>query len=151
MKMAMWTGSALEQVNLSFHAAKALVLNALYGLKEHYAETGWKTRDPQEALSELIEDEALFVFTPDHRVICLTLCQPWFSGEDVLCEEFVEYGIPLETVSEVMEYVARGANVQRLVAGTRAAPNQRHAGLAKLYSKHGWAVSTMELTRVIEL
>lgn len=150
MRMAMWTGHNLEQVDLSYHAAKSLVLNALYGLKQRYVETGWSTKDPEEAFRALIDEEALFVFTRSHRVVCLTMCQPWFSGEDVLCEEFVDEGVSLEEVTELMEYVARGANVRRLVAGTRAAPKQRHAGLAKLYSKQGWSVSTMELTRVID-
>lgn len=122
---------------------RLIVLATLSELKEGYAVTGWPTALVKDAMESLIEGN-LFVFVGD-KVMCLSQCRPWFSAEDILTEEFVGNGIGLETVTRVMRVAASVMGVSRFVVGTRAAANQRQAGLARLYQREGLTVSTIEL------
>lgn len=142
-----WINGELVECPFSIRAQKQLLLISLYALRESYADTGWDIRSPQEAAEELM-DGGLFVFVGS-QLMCLSDVRPWFSNEHVITEEFVDPGIPLETVKAVMEYVCRLMGFKRYMVGTRAAANQRHAGLAKKYQQEGLSVSTVELMGVV--
>lgn len=129
------------------HTARRLILASMYALHKGYSETGWRLKDPEEALAEL-EGHAAFVFVGD-KVICLTESQPWFSDESIVSEEFVTDGIhPVLTIA-VIKAVCGLMNIRRFAVGTRAVANERHAGLAKLYQRDGLTVSAIELSGVV--
>lgn len=146
MNSLSWENGQLVPCKFSERGQLKLLLCSLYDLRDGYAPTGWKLAEPETAAAELIDD-GLFVFVAD-KIICLSEARPWFSSEHVITEEFVDQGIPLDTVVQVMRAVCALVGCQRFTVGTRAAANQRHAGLAKLYQQHGLAVSTVELMGV---
>lgn len=143
-----WQSGELGQCSFSERAARQLVLCSLYALRDSYAGQGWILATPSEALAELEADDAAIVFVGD-KIICLTSGRPWFAGETILSEEFVDPGIPVETVAAVCREVCRLMDIRRFEVGTRAAANSRHAGLAKKYSQAGLTVSTIGLTGTI--
>lgn len=133
----------------SAHQQEILILAELEDLKTGYeAATGWACVSAQEAFDSLRQGN-LFVFV-DHRPMCLSEAQPWFSAERVLTEEFVGQGIDTDTAVAVMLAVAAVVDVKRFVLGTRAAANGRHAGLANKYQRSGLFVSTVELMGVVD-
>lgn len=149
MKSLSWESGQLSACTLSEAVQRKLLLCSMYSLRVEYAPTGWQMVTPEEAADALgNDDDNLFVFV-GYNMVCLTQCRPWFSAEDVITEEFVDQDIPLETVVEIMQAVARLAGCRRFSVGTRAAANQRHAGLARLYQRQGLAVSTVELMGVV--
>lgn len=129
--------------------ARKLVRISLSALAQAYASTGWELESEDDALAALEENGTAFVFVGS-SIVAVNLDTPWFSKESVIYEEFVDEGIPLATVIAVLEAAARKIGVRRILVGTRAAPNQRHAGLAKLYTQEGMTVSTVELMKVLE-
>lgn len=143
-----WQSGKLEQSTFSERAARQLVLCSLYALRDSYAGQGWILAEPSEAFEALEADDAAIVFVDD-KIICLTASRPWFAGETVLSEEFVDPGIPVETVAAVCREVCGLLFIRRFEVGTRAAANSRHAGLAKKYSQAGLTVSTIGLTGTI--
>ena len=142
-----WTGEKLVQCLFTTRAQKSLLLASLYVLRDKYKDEGWDLETPENAAHEL-EQGNLFVFVGD-KLMCLSQVKPWFSKEHIITEEFVDEGIPLATVKAVCEFAGREIGVKRYTVGTRAATNQRHAGLASLYQREGLTVSTVELMGVI--
>jgi len=142
-----WKNGQLGECEFDAQTQRELLRASLYTLKAEYEKTGWKVAKVADAMDDLIPGN-LFVFVGP-AIICLSEGRPWFSAERVLTEEFVDPGIGLETVIEVMRAAANIVDVNRFTVGTRAAANQRHAGLAKLYQKQGLTVSTVELVGVI--
>lgn len=124
-----------------------LVLSTLERLADNYKVTGWETVTPAEAYKELQGN--LFVFAGT-SVMCISISRPWFSKEDVLVEEFVGQGIGLHKVTKIMRLATGVMGAKRFVVGTRAAVNQRHSGLAKLYEREGLTVSAVELMGVVD-
>lgn len=149
MQYFSWKGGELAKCEWSERGARALMRISLCQLKSAYASTGWPTVEPDEAFDNLNDVDTIVVFV-DELIVCVSVAQPWFSAEPVITEEFVDAGVPLATVVAICEFVARSAGISRILVGTRAAPNQRHAGLAQLYSREGMVVSTVELMRVVE-
>lgn len=143
MQAVSWKSGQLMACEYSEATQLSLLLCSLYALRDGYASTGWKLVEPEEAAAELMDDN-LFVFVGD-KLMCLSESRPWFSAENVITEEFVDEGIPLDTVVDVLKAVCERAGCNRFTVGTRAAANQRHAGLAKLYQRQGLSVSTVEL------
>lgn len=144
-----WDGDDLMACQWSESTARRLVRISLSSLRMAYLATGWELVSEDDALESLTEEGTVFVFVGD-RIVAVNAEAPWFSAETVVYEEFVDEGIPLATVVAVLEAVARRLEVKRILVGTRAAPNQRHAGLAKLYTQEGMTVSTVELMKVLE-
>lgn len=146
-----WEDGKLVTCRWSAHQQEILIKGELAHLKDAYEQTGWETEDVDTAFANLTGAQGicLFVFVGS-AVLCLCEDRPWFSKERVLHEEFIGQGIGLPTVVEIMEYVAKVVDVRRYIAGTRAAANQRHAGLAKLYSKEGLTISAIELMGVVD-
>lgn len=142
-----WINGELVECEWSEETQRRLVRLSLHTLRDRYKSTGWRLAEVEAAYAELV-DGNLFVFVGP-SVMCLSECRPWFSAERVLTEEFVDDGIPLETVVAVMRAAAQVVDVNRFTVGTRAAANQRHAGLAQHYQRTGLAVSTVELMGVI--
>lgn len=142
-----WTGKELVECEWSPKAQHSLLMASLYALHDKYKGEGWVLETPEEAAKELVQGN-LFVFI-GHRLICLSQTKPWFSKEHIVVEEFVDEGIQLETVKAVCEFACRTIGLRRYTVGTRAATNQRHAGLARLYQREGLTVSTVELMGVI--
>lgn len=142
-----WVNGELVECRFSERAQRKLLLCSLYHLRDSYKDTGWALAEPEEAAAEL-SDGALFVFVGD-KLMCISDVKPWFAAEHIIAEEFVDPGIPLETVKAVCEYVCKLLGFKRYTVGTRAAANQRHAGLAKKYQQHGLSVSTVELMGVV--
>lgn len=142
-----WVGGKLTECQFLPRAQKSLLLASLYALRDRYASEGWALETPENAAQELL-DGNIFIFVGD-KLMCLSQAKPWFSTEFVLTEEFVDEGISLETVKAVCEYACREIGIKRYTVGTRAAANQRHAGLARLYQREGLTVSTVELMGVI--
>ena len=142
-----WKDGQLGECEFDAPTQRALLRASMHALKAEYEKTGWKVASATAAMTELIPGN-LFVFVGPN-IICLSEGRPWFSAERVLTEEFVDPGIGLETVIEIMKAAADIVDVKRFTVGTRAAANQRHAGLAKLYQKQGLTVSTVELVGVI--
>lgn len=142
----MWSvslvGDELLPCTLAPEYQQYVVRNTLYLLADAYKVTGWETVTPEEALAELQGN--LFVFV-DASVMCISISRPWFSKEDVLVEEFVGQGIGLHRVTKIMRLATVVMGAKRFVVGTRAAVNQRHSGLAKLYEREGLTVSAVEL------
>lgn len=147
----MWSvslvGDELLPCTLSPEYQQYRVRNALYALADTYKVTGWDTVTPNEALAALQGN--LFVFV-DASVMCISISRPWFSNEEVLVEEFVEQGIGLQRVTQIMRLATSIMGAKRFVVGTRAAVNQRHSGLAKLYEREGLSVSAVELMGVVD-
>ena len=142
-----WDGEKMIECQLLPRTQRSLLLLSLYTLRDRYAGEGWALETPETAAEELTPGN-LFVFVGD-KLMCLSQSKPWFSAEYVITEEFVDEGIPLETVKAVCEAACRDIGIRRYTVGTRAAPNQRHAGLASLYQREGLTVSTVELMGVI--
>lgn len=142
-----WDGEKLIECQLLPRTQRSLLLLSLYTLRDRYAGEGWALETPETAAEELTPGN-LFVFVDD-KLMCLSQSKPWFSAEYVITEEFVDEGILLETVKAVCEAACREIGIRRYTVGTRAAPNQRHAGLASLYQREGLTVSTVELMGVI--
>lgn len=147
----MWSvsliGDELLPCTLTPGHQQYVVRNTLYLLADTYKVTGWETVTPEEALDALKGN--LFVFV-DTSVMCISISRPWFSKEDVLVEEFVGQGIGLHKVTKIMRLATSVMGAKRFVVGTRAAVNQRHSGLAKLYEREGLAVSAVELMGVVD-
>lgn len=142
-----WIGGELVECHWSPETQRRLIRLSLFDLRQKYEPTGWKLASVAEAYDELIVGN-LFVFV-GQNVMCLSESKPWFSAERILTEEFVDEGIPLDTVVAIMKKAAAIVDVNRFTVGTRAAANQRHAGLARHYQRTGLAVSTVELMGVI--
>lgn len=142
-----WIDGKLVECEFDAIAQRELLGLSLQALRTEYVKTGWEVATVSDAMDDLISGN-LFVFVGT-QIICLSEGRPWFSAERVLTEEFVDPGIGLETVIEIMKAAADIVDVKRFTVGTRAAANQRHAGLAKLYQKQGLTVSTVELVGVI--
>jgi hypothetical protein len=142
-----WKGGAMVECEWSAETQRRLLRLSLLYLKTEYEKTGWRVAEVDDAMEELIPGN-LFVFVGPH-IVCLSECRPWFSAERVLTEEFVDPNIGLDTVVDICRHAANVVDVRRFTVGTRAAANQRHAGLAKLYQKQGLSVSTVELVGVI--
>lgn len=142
-----WKNGEMGECEWSAETQRRLLRLSLLHLKEEYEKTGWRVAEVEDAMEELIPGN-LFVFV-GANIICLSESRPWFSAERVLTEEFVDPNIGLETVVEICKYAAEVVDVRRFTVGTRAAANQRHAGLAKLYQKQGLSVSTVELVGVV--
>ncbi len=149
MRYADWVNGEIVPSHLSPRGAMSLLRISLSELAKNYSHTGWETLSPEDAAKNLIDEDTIFVFV-DYKIVAVSMSQPWFSAEAVITEEFVDEGVPLHVVNAILEFVARTVGVKRILVGTRAAPNQRHAGLAKLYSREGLTVSTVELMRVID-
>ena len=144
-----WENGELVPCTKDVETQLAIIEIELSRLQHAYGVTGWPTVPVEQALHSLTtQSGALFVFVND-SVMCLCEDRPWFSAERVLYEEFIGIGIGLETVVDVMIAVCAVSDIKRYVAGTRAAANQRHAGLAKLYSKEGLTISAIELMGVV--
>lgn len=147
----MWSvslvGDELLPCTLTPGCQSFLVLSTLGHLADTYKDTGWEIVTPADALKELQGN--LFVFV-DASVMCISISRPWFSKEDVLVEEFVGQGIGLQRVTQIMRLATSVMGAKRFVVGTRAAVNQRHSGLAKLYEREGLAVSAVELMGVVD-
>lgn len=142
-----WINGELVECQFSQATQKRLLLCSLYALRDTYQGSGWALAEPEDAAADLT-DGGLFVFVGD-KLMCLSDVKPWFATEHIITEEFVDQGIPLETVKAVCEYVCRLLGFKRYTVGTRAAANGRHAGLAKKYQQTGLSVSTVELMGVI--
>lgn len=145
-----WVNGTLVECEFSERAQRHLLLCSLYALRDTYLATGWQMKTPEEAAEALTEseDDSFFVFVGD-KLVCLSAAQPWFSKEYVLTEEFVDPGVPPETVKAIMLEVCRLVDIDRFEVGTRAVANQRHAGLSRLYQQQGLAVSTVTLMGVV--
>lgn len=143
-----WINGALVPCEWSARGCRSLVRLSLSVLAERYPD--WDLATPDEALDRLTseDEDTVFVFVDD-KVLCLSVSMPWFSWDNVLSEVFVDEGISLEEIVTIMECVAKTTGLSRIAVGTRAVPGGRHAGLAKLYSRVGMTVSTIELMRVI--
>lgn len=141
-----WVNGELMPCEWKPHQQEILIKSEMERLRDVYVQTGWDVASVDEAYNELIEAGGmnLFVFVGPN-VMCLCEDRPWFSRERVLYEEFIGMGIGLATVVEVMREVCKTVDIKRYATGTRAAVNQRHAGLAKLYSKEGLTISAIEL------
>jgi hypothetical protein len=152
MMAASWVDGALVECTWRPHQIEILIKAELAHLREAYEQTGWEIEDVDTAYTALTEAEGLnlFVFVGPN-VLCLCEDKPWFSKERVVYEEFIGQGIGLATVVEIMAAVCKMTDCKRYVAGTRAAANQRHAGLAKLYSKEGLTISAIELMGVVSI
>ena len=150
MMAASWVDGELVECQWRPHQQEILIKAELAHLREAYEQTGWECESVDDAYIGLTESKGLnlFVFVGS-AVLCLCEDRPWFSKERVIYEEFIGQGIGLATVVEIMAYVCEMVGATRYVAGTRAAANQRHAGLAKLYSKEGLTISAIELTGVV--
>lgn len=144
-----WENNSLTECVWSESTARRLVRISLSTLRERYEVTGWDLLRPDDALANLDELGTTVVFVGD-LCVAMNIDQPWFSKEPVLYEEFVDDGVPLGTVVSILEHAAKVVGIKRILVGTRAAPNQRHAGLAKLYTQEGMAVSTVELMKVVQ-
>ena len=142
-----WVNGEFVPCIFTERAQRSLVLLELFKLHEGYKDTGWKLVEPEEALEALTPCN-LFVFVGS-APMCISASTPWFSAEMVLAEEFVGAGIDTDTAADILRAACEMQGVRRFVVGTRAAANQRHAGLAKLYQKSGLSVSTIELMGVI--
>lgn len=144
-----WDGQAIVPCEWSEPTAQKLLRISLSTLGDRYGKTGWQLLSIEDGIKNLAEDDTSIVFV---GALCLAISigQPWYSAEPVLYEDFVDEGIPLSTVVSVMEYAAKQVAIDRILVGTRAAPNQRHAGLAKLYTQEGMTVSTVELMKVVQ-
>jgi hypothetical protein len=119
---------------------------SLYELRDRHAlPKGWQPLDPQECLNRLVAADALFVHDSQGRIICFVVDSPWFSDDRVVSELWVDDGIALADVVLAAKAACVMGGAGRFVIGTRAAANDRHAGLAKLYSREGLTVSTVEL------
>lgn len=138
-----WKNGETVECEFSAKAQRSLLLASLYALYQGHAEMGWKLNTPEEVIDELIPGN-LFVFVGD-KIMCLSETQPWFAAERVLNEEFIDAGISIETIHEVMRYVCGVVDTRRYCVGTRTAANQRHDGLAKLHRQQGLTVTTIEL------
>lgn len=144
-----WENNSLTGCIWTEGTARRLVRIALSSLHDRYKGTGWDLLSPDEALMNLDELGTVVVFDGP-LCVAVNIDKPWFSREQIVYEEFVEDGVPLATVVAILEHIARQMEVKRILVGTRAAPNQRHAGLAKLYTQEGMAVSTVELMKVVQ-
>lgn len=145
-----WKDGKLVECEWSPHQQEILIKGEMAYLKDAYEQTGWLTEDVDTAYANLTESSGmnLFVFVGP-AVMCLCEDKAWFSKERVLYEEFIGQGIGLSTVVDIMIEVCKVVDIGRYVAGTRAAANQRHAGLAKCYSMEGLTISAIELMGVI--
>ena len=147
----MWSvsliGDKLLPCTLSRDRQLFLTLSTLGQLAVEYEKTGWEVVTPEEALAS--HSGNLFVFV-DASVMCISISRPWFSKRDVLVEEFVGQGIGLHRVNQIMRLATSIMGAKRFVVGTRAAVNQRHSGLAKLYEREGLTVSAVELMGVVD-
>lgn len=148
MWSASWKDGKFTECEWSPETQRRLLRLSLWALREAYGKTGWKLATVNEAMEEVIPG-SLFVFV-GNKIICLSECKPWFSTERVLTEEFVDEGIGIDTTVAVMRAACGVVAVERFTVGTRAAANQRHAGLAKHYQGTGLTVSTVELMGVIQ-
>lgn len=123
------------------------VLSVLTVLADQFKETGVPTRCPIEAL-EIIGPELTFVRLSTGWMAVSTN-MPWYSTEHVLCEEFVGPGVTTEQAVEALEAICKATGVRRYEVGTRAAPQQKHEAVARLYQRQGLRLSTVSLEGVV--
>ncbi len=142
-----WKDGELVPCEFLPETQRKLLRISLYGLRQEYEKTGWALVPLDVAMEEIIPGN-MFVFVGD-KIMGVSAAKPWFSSEGLVVEEFVDYGIPLDTVVAVLKASASIYGVRRYAVGTRAAMKQRHSALARLYEREGLSVSTIELTGVI--
>ena len=118
-------------------------------LRDQYASQGWKGIVHPRTGAEHAVREFELVKVEDGWV-AFSLVEPWFTTEHILTEEFI-VDVPVPVAVALLEFLASKAKATRLMVGTRAAPNGRHFGLAKIYSQYGLVPSTIELTKEIDL
>jgi hypothetical protein len=124
------------------------LLHGLQWLKDRYAAQGWAfVAEPEDIVDEVMEGASLLEVGP--CIIGFSLVQPWFLTELVLTEEFIMYEGDLPEIVKALEEVGRRCGAKRLTVGTRAVAQGKHAALARLYSRQGLSVSTLELTKEI--
>lgn len=113
-------------------------------LREQYALQGWTgIIDPLQAAVHAVVEFTLV--SVGDGWIAYSVVQPWFLEHEVLTEEFI-CDVPLPLAVDILKAIARDADCERIIIGTRAAPGGKHFGLAKHYQQLGLAVSTIELT-----
>ena len=116
----------------------------MQALHDQYAVQGWKGTLDGEGLAEYAVDEFELV-TDGNRWLGFSVVIPWFLTEEVVTEEFLGGFNTAEAVT-ILKAIAKVADANRILVGTRAVPGGKHRGLSKLYQNLGLTISTIELT-----
>jgi len=132
----------------------SILLQAIKEFNKLHSKKNVKPKPTSEILS-YIKDNLLVLFVDDKYVIGLDVGYTWFSDEKYLLEEFVfKYGegpATMQDISDAIACVGKAMGCVRARVGTLAADSpERHRALAHLYTKAGFKLDAITLTREID-
>lgn len=148
-KLACWRWDGeLTHLQEDRQTVRDRMLLGLQWLKEQYTTQGWQfIVEPEDIVDTLIDEATLLMVGP--CIVGFSVEVPWFLTEPVIGEEFIMFDGNLTDIVAGLEAVGKQYGACRLVVGTRAVAGGRHVALARLYSRQGFSVSTLELTKEI--
>lgn len=118
-------------------------------IKKH-KQKGLNSKTPED-IKEYILKELIVVHIDESYLLGLSLCEPWFAHDKILCEEFlIRTGgkAKLDSVMNVLNEVARRHGANKTAVGTLAATDTiSHSSLSKLYEGYGFVVQEHTLWR----